>query len=103
MEEINALKKQIDIKEDDLVKTINPGEKVIAALFVSTDQQITYSIACKNTTLFVKLEEKLYDKYPQYKNTDNYFLYNGNRVRRFKTIGENNIESGEKITLNIFS
>jgi hypothetical protein len=95
------LKNKININDDDLVKELLPGEKAIAALFISTDQNVTYSIACKNTTTFVKVEEKLYEEYPQYKETNNYFLHNGNLIKRFKTMEENKIKSGKPIILNI--
>ena len=98
--ELNKLKNNIGINMNNLVNAINPGEEVISTLFISSDQKIMYSIACKNTTPFVKVEEKLYEEYPEYKETDNYFLYNGNRIRRFKTVGENNIKSGKPIILN---
>ena len=41
----------------------------------------------------------LYDEYPEYKETENYFLVNGNRVKRFKTIKENQIKNGKPIIL----
>ena len=66
--ELNNLKNKININDDgDLVNQINPGEKVISAMIISTDQKVMYSISCKNTTPFVKIEEKLYEEYPDYK------------------------------------
>ena len=46
------------------------------------------------------MEEKLYEEFPEYKETDNYFLVNGNKVKRFKTIKENNIKNGKPVVLN---
>ena len=86
---------------DDLLNEIKPGEKIIAALFISSDQKITYSIPCKNTTPFVRIEEKLYEEYPEYKDTENHFIHNGNVIKRFKTVEENNIKSGKPIILNV--
>jgi len=98
--ELNNLKNKININDDgDLVNQINPGEKVISAMIISTDQKVMYSIACKNTTPFVKIEEKLYEVYPEYKETENYFLFSGNKIKRFKTIGENKIKNGIPIML----
>ena len=98
--EINNLRNKInDLNNDDLVTVVNPGEKVISTLFNSVDQKINFSIACKNTTPFVKIEEKLYEEYPDYKETDNYFLHNRNLIKRFKTIEENKIKSGKAIIL----
>ena len=99
--ELNNIKNNINNNYDDLVNNINPGEKVISALFLSSDQKITYAISCKNTTPFVRIEEKLYEEYPEYKETDNYFLHNGSVIKRFKTVEENHIKSGKPIILNI--
>ena len=99
--ELNNLKNKINNNtSDDLINVINPGEKIIAAQFISTDQNITYAIPCKNTTSFVRVEEKLYEVYPEYKETENHFIHNGNVIKRFKTIEENNIQSGMPIILN---
>ena len=57
--ELNNLKNKIsNNNNDDLINVINPGEKILSAHFISTDQKITYSIPCKNTTPFVRVEEK---------------------------------------------
>ena len=99
--ELNNMKNKIsNNNNDDLINVINPGEKIIAAQFISTDQKITYAIPCKNTTPFVRVEEKLYEEYPEYKETDNYFLHNGSVIKRFKTIEENHIKNGKPIILN---
>ena len=99
--ELNNIKNRVNNNNDDLLNVINPGEKIIAALFISSDQKIQYAISCKNTTPFVRIEEKLYEEYPEYKETDNYFLHNGSIIKRFKTVEENHIQNGKAIILNI--
>ena len=91
--EINDLKSKIgfDLKE---------GENLMSIIFVSVDQVIHYSIICKNTDNFSKIEKILYDKYPEYKKSENYFLYKGKKINRFETIEENGIEYSALITLN---
>lgn len=84
------------------VKSINPGEKVIAVHFSSPDHRINYSIACKNTDVFVKLEQQLYMEYSEYKNENTYFTVNGNFVKRFKTLDENSIKNHDIILLNVY-
>ena len=98
--QLNNMKNKVNNNNDDLINVINPGEKIIAALFISSDQKITYSIPCKNTTPFVRIEEKLYEEFPEYKETENYFLHNGAVIKRFKTVEENHIKSGKPIILN---
>jgi len=99
--ELNNMKYKIsNNNNDDLINVIKRGEKIMAAQFISTDQKITYAIPCKNTTPFVRVEEKLYEVYPEYKETENHFIHSGNIIKRFKTIEENNIQSGIPIVLN---
>ena len=96
--ELNNIKNKIN-NNDDLVNAINPGEKAVSALFISSDQKVTYAVTCKNTTPFVRIEEKLYEEYPEYKDTENYFLHNGEVIKRFKTVEENHIKNGKPIIL----
>ena len=96
--ELNNIRNKIN-NSDDLINVINPGEKILSTLFISYDQKITYAIPCKNTTPFVRVEEKLYEMYPEYKETENHFIHNGNVIKRFKTIEENIIQSGIPIIL----
>ena len=81
---------------------INPGEKILAINFISTDQKVNYALPCKNTDIFVKLEEKLYNEYPEYKDINTYYTVNGNIIKRFKSLEENKIKSSDKIILNIY-
>ena len=54
---------------------------------------------CLSSNTFAEVEEKLYKKFPVYRNTNNNFIANGNVVLRFKTVGENNIGNGLPVTL----
>ena len=67
--------------------------------FISTDSTLYYSIPCFSNDIFAEIEEKLYQKFPIYREKNNSFLYNGNTILKFKTIAENKIESGMPITL----
>ena len=90
-------------QNDNIVTTLFPGERAMSVLFMTMGSQDiqNYAMTCKNTDLFVTLEEKLYMDYPQYKNCETYFLVNSKRVKRFKTIEENNIKSNDIISLFI--
>lgn len=57
-------------------------------------------IACKNANIFKKLEEKLFNVYPQYKHMNPFFYtVNGKIVDRNKSIQENNIKNHDIIFL----
>ena len=76
------------------------GEKLISVIFQSVNQEIHCSIICKNNDQFYKLEEQLYNEYPHYRNVENYFVVNGNKINRFQNLIENNIKNSDIITLN---
>ena len=107
----NMLKNQIQIENRSYnnnkyikegITSIKPGEKIIAVNFMSMGNPdiYHYSLPCKNTDLFVRLEEKLYDDFPQYKNHETYFEVKTRRIKRFKTIEENKIKNNDVI--NVF-
>ena len=81
-------------------RTINRNE-MMCVNFNSSDGYINYSIPCTSSDIFAEIEEKLYKEYPKYRETNNFCLYNGETILRFKTIAENKIESGKPIILNV--
>ena len=121
---LDKLKTKIKILEDDLkqnnkemqnyisqnknkddrytIKSILPGEKIMAVNFVSMGNQDIghYNLICKNVDLFVRLEERLYKDFPQFKEYETYFEVKTKRIKRFKTLEENQIKTNDII--NIF-
>ena len=98
-DEINKLKKDIAKYSLDICQ---PDEKILAIGFSSCDQKIhNFILPCKDSALFVRIEEKLYEEYPEYKEKETFFLVGANKIKRFKTLKENNIKSGNVILLNI--
>jgi len=98
-DEINKLKSRLN---ENSIDNIQPGEKILAICFTSCDQKINnFALPCKDSELFVRVEEKLYDEYSEYKEKETYFMAGGSKIKRFKTLKENNIKSGSIIMLNI--
>ena len=75
---------------------------VVALFFTSEKQDIHRPISCKNTDTFTKIEEKIYNEYPKYKDYNTYLTVNGNIIKRFKTLEENGIKDGNTIIVNIY-
>ena len=109
-EEIN--KKNFEIQKyksdnnkdfDEGITSIRPGEKIISINFVSMGNQYigNYALICKNTDLFVRLEERLYNDFPDFKNYETYFENKTKRIKRFKTLDENEIKN--KDVINVFT
>ena len=93
--EINNLKLQIQNKKKAPVNF----DDIIVIHFISTDQKINCAIKCLKTDTFAEVEEKLYQKYVEYRETNNNFIAKGRVILRFKKICENNIENGDKVQL----
>ena len=99
---IKELNKEIDKLKEKLSRypfELSKGEKLISVIFTSSDQNMFYSIICKNTQKFTELEEKLYNDYPEYSQSYNYFIINGNRVNKTKSLDENKIRNNDIIIL----
>ena len=75
------------------------GEKIISIVIMSSDENIIFPILCKNTDIFNFVEKKFYEKYPEYKDLDNYFILNGKRIRKNKSLDENKIKNNDIIII----
>ena len=92
---INDLKNQLENKGD---KTVHYND-ILFVHFISMDQNINYPIKCLKTDTFAEVEEKLYQKYGEYRETNNNFTANGRIILRFKSISDNHIKDGDKVQL----
>ena len=91
-----------DLKENkNSITPIKPGEKIFSILFKTQENNdiLNYSMACKNTELFVRLEERLYDDFPEYKKKETIFMVDNRRIFRFQTLDENKIKRNNIIYL----
>ena len=86
----------------DLIRPLGPDEEIMTLNFNTQGTQyiVNYSLACKKTNLFVRLEEILNNKFPDLKKHDTYFEVNTKRIKRFQTLEENGIKNNDII--NIF-
>ena len=96
--EINNLRLKL---ENNYISQPKISKKDIMVInFVTGDSKImNCGIGCLPDETFAEVEEKLYKIYDEYRNTDNYFLYHGTKILRFKKIMENKIENGAVIQL----
>ena len=77
-------------------------KNLISIEFRSFKQDIQdFHIIIKDTELFSNVEKILYEYYPQYKTTKNYFLCNANPIDKNKTFKENNIKNDSILNLEI--
>lgn len=65
----------------------------------SNDKIININMPCVKDMVFAEVEENLYKEYPEYREKNNYFLFNGKPVLRFKKIGDNELFNGSEVNL----
>ncbi len=116
-DKIKSLEKELNKKNEEIqqllsqnnnnqgkyeITSIKPGEKIMCINFVSMGRQDinNYGLVCKNTDLFVRTEERLYEDFPEFKNYETYFEVNGKRIKILKTFDKNKIKHNDII--NIF-
>ena len=95
--EINQLK--LKIKNNNTKDNYVKLDDIMVINFTSTDSSINYGIKCVVTDTFAEVEEKLYQIYDEFKNTNNMFTIKGRTILRFKNLKENNIRDGDKVLL----
>ena len=90
--------------EDEIKKFktyfLSPGDKLITINLISVDQKVNFSTFAKVNDKFRKIEDIVYEKYPEYQEYENFFLVNGKKVNKNKTLEENNIKDKDVLTLS---
>ena len=80
-------------------QTFYSRDQILALNFISSDQRLHFALPFIKNDLFVDVKKKLYEQFPEYKETNNNFLVNAKMILRFKTIEENKLESGIPILI----
>ena len=103
------LMEKLESKENEMKSIISrypcelfEGENLLSVIFISKDESMHHSIICKNIEKFSDVESRLYKIYPEQLESENYFLVNGKRVNRFKSIEENKIKNIDILRLIFF-
>ena len=71
----------------------------LVVTFISDDLSINYRCNCSRNDNFSRLEEKLYQEYPELSYKNIYFIVRGNLINRSLTIKENKINNGDRIII----
>jgi len=90
--------KEYELKISQFPFDFSPGEKIMTIIFISSDENIIFSLICKNTDIFKFIENKFYEKYSEYKGLDNIFISNGRKINKDKSLYENKIKNNDIIT-----
>ena len=101
MEELKMKENEIKDIKSILSFDIKKGDKLMTIIFYSVDQKYHYSLICKNTDKFSTIEQKLFEIFPECQEENYYFMANGIRINRYKTLEELKIKNSDIITMNI--
>ena len=98
------LQKDYEIKDLKLKSQNNNGKNKqlfdMIIYFQLFDQKINkIPIRCLSNETFAEVEEKLYKKFENFRNTNNTPICNGRTVLRFKKLSENNIKDENVVQL----
>ena len=108
LEEISKSKDEKILKlEQDLEKFksyYSTSEKELISLsIILGDQSIEkFNIVSKDSDIFTTLENKIYEKNPNLRENEKFFLFNGKKINKNKTLKDNNIKDNSVITLYKF-
>ena len=96
--EINQLK----LKHNNDEPKYNQNEMMVLN-FVSTEPPIIQNcgIACFPNEIFADVEEKVYRKFDEYRNSNNVCIAGGRQILRFKKLCENNLKNGDIVQILI--
>ena len=106
---INEYEKGLNILDEKNKNTIknkiyknkNGEEEPFYVIFMSIDFEIYYPIESKKNDLISRLEEEFCKKYEEFKEYNFNLTVNGKKIRRYKTIEENEIKNGDIILINL--
>jgi len=92
--EISELKKKL---ENCII--LSEGEELISIIFIYEEQNVHYSIICKNVDSLNIAEQKLMDKFKEMKEEEYDYYLDNTRLKRTKSFKENKIDNGAVITI----
>ena len=71
--------------------------EIMAVNFIAFNQSFQFPVPCKSSDNFSVLEKTLFQKFPELRNKNVYYLTNGTRINTRKTLEQNRIKNGSNI------
>ena len=84
----------------DNKKLIAKYQNSISIMFFISDKNIHYPIPCNEFDSFSKIENQLFEEFPELKSKNIYYLVNGNTVNKTETLKQNKIKICDTILIN---
>lgn len=99
----NLNQKELEIQKFNKefeIQTKGSGEMIIIILML--DRKIHYPFSCDKDDIFIILEKKLFEVYPEIKEKECYYMCKGNLINKLKSLQENKIENGDIVLINFY-
>ena len=93
--EIQSLR--LSAKNGDVNVRLND---LVSVTFKCLQPIVDYNVIGNKSDKFYTIEEKLYIEHPELMETDIFFMVNGGKINRFKTIQDNHLKNNDKIIIN---
>ena len=89
-------------ENEKLKKEISDLKSSINIIFTTRDKNVHCSLICNKNDDFKTIENRFYDKFPDYKETEseNTFSVRNNNIDKSKTLEDNSIRDNDLILLN---
>ena len=78
------------------------NEFMLTLIIMTKDKKVIFSLICKNTDKFIKIQEKFYKKYPEYLENKGTFKIKNHLIQNNKTLEESNIKDNDIIIFEEF-
>ena len=98
IDNLNKKIEELNEKLDRYPFILEKDEKILSIIFATSS--FSYSIVCKNTDTISKLENELYQIFPDLAETNNYFLCQGTVANKYKKLEELKLKNGDIIVIN---
>jgi Ras-related protein Rab-8A len=77
---------------------LEDSENILTVIFAYQEKQICIPYLCKSNDKFSTIEKMFYEKYPDLKKEEMLYYVKGNKIKKAKTMEENNITNFSLIT-----
>ena len=77
---------------------LEDSENILTVIFAYQEKQICIPYLCKSSDKFSTIEKMFYEKYPDLKKEEMLYYVKGNKIKKAKTMEENNITNFSLIT-----
>ena len=74
-------------------------KNLISIIFISNEQGIYWSVICNKTDSFSKLQQSFFERYPEYNEENNYFVFNGINIEKENTLKDIGIKHNDLIIM----